>query len=49
MPHQSIVAIGAIAAIVITCIVMGVNGWIVFTGLSMISGLGGYIYGKVKK
>lgn len=49
MPHQSLVAIGAIAAIVITCIIMGVNGWIVFTGCSMIAGLGGYIAGKVKK
>lgn len=49
MPHQSLVAIGGITAIVITCIIMGIDGWIVFVGLSMISGLGGFIYGKVKK
>lgn len=49
MPHQSLVAIGAITAIVITCIVMGVNGWIVFSGCSLIAGLGGFAYGKVKK
>jgi hypothetical protein len=49
MPNKTIVAIGAIAAIIITCIICGVNGWIVFTGCSLIAGLGGYIYGRVKK
>lgn len=49
MPHQSYVAIGAITAIVITCVIMGVDGWLVFTGCSLIAGLGGYIAGKVKK
>ena len=49
MPNTTIVAIGAITAIVITCVVIGINGWIVFTGCSLIAGLGGYAYGKMKK
>jgi len=43
------VAIGAIAAIIITCIIKNVDGVVVATGVAAISGLGGYIAGKVKK
>lgn len=49
MPNTTIVAIGAITAIVITALIMGVNGWLVFSSCSLIAGLGGFILGKVKK
>jgi len=49
MPNKTIVAIGAIAAIIITCIVKNIDGAIVGAGVAAIAGLGGYIYGKVKK
>lgn len=49
MPNKTIAAIIAITAIVITCVIFGVNGWIVFTGCSLIAGLGGFALGKVKK
>lgn len=49
MPNKTIVAIGAIAAIIITCIIKDINGAIVGAGVAAIAGLGGYIYGKVKK
>jgi len=49
MPSKTIVAIVAVAAIVITCIIKDMNGAIVGTGCTLIAGLGGYIYGRVKK
>lgn len=49
MPNKTIVAIGAVAAIIITALVMGHNGVLVATGVAAIAGLGGYIAGKVKK
>jgi len=49
MPGKTIVAIGAIAAIIITCIIKDIDGAIIAAGVAAISGLGGYIYGRVKK
>ena len=49
IPNKALVAIGAITAIVITCIIYGVNGWIVAIGCSLIAGLGGFVIGKTKK
>lgn len=49
MPNKTIVAIGAVAAIIITALIMGHNGVLVATGASLIAGLGGFIAGKVKK
>lgn len=49
MPNKTIVAIGAIAAIIITCIVKDIDGAIIGIGVATIAGLGGYIAGRVKK
>ncbi|MBA7588217.1 hypothetical protein ES708_30269 [subsurface metagenome] len=49
MPSKTIVAIVAIAAIIITCIVKNIDGAIVGAGVATIAGLGGYIYGKTRK
>jgi hypothetical protein len=49
MPNKALVAIGAIGAIVITCIIYGVNGWLAAIGCSLIAGLGGFVIGKAKK
>ncbi|GAJ09432.1 unnamed protein product [marine sediment metagenome] len=49
MPSKTIVAIGAIAAIVITCIIKDIDGAIVGIDVAAVAGLGGYIAGKVKK
>lgn len=49
MPNKTIVAIGAIAAIIITCIVKNIDGAIVGAGVAAIAGLGGYIFGKTRK
>lgn len=49
MPNKTIVAIGAIAAIVITCIIKDIDGAIISIGVAAIAGLGGYIAGKIKK
>lgn len=49
MPNKTIAAIGAIAAIIITCIIKNIDGAIVGIGVAAIAGLGGYIAGRVKK
>lgn len=49
MPNKTIVAIGAIAAIVISCIFNNIDGAIVGVGVAAIAGLGGYAAGKRKK
>ncbi|MBA7589497.1 hypothetical protein ES708_31582 [subsurface metagenome] len=49
MPSKTIVAIIAIAAIIITCIVYNKDGAIVGAGVAAIAGLGGFAYGKFKK
>ncbi|MBA7582583.1 hypothetical protein ES708_24515 [subsurface metagenome] len=49
MPSKTIVAIGAIAAIIITCIVFNRDGAIVGAGVAAIAGLGGYVFGKTRK
>ncbi|MBA7520643.1 hypothetical protein ES705_12745 [subsurface metagenome] len=49
MPSKTIVAIVAIAAVIITCIIKDIDGAIVGAGVAAIAGLGGYIYGRVKK
>ncbi len=49
MPNKTMVAIVAVAAIVITCIIKNIDGAIVGIGVAAIAGLGGYIAGKVKK
>lgn len=49
MPNKTIVAIGALAAIIITCIIKNIDGAIISIGAAAIAGLGGYIAGKVKK
>ncbi len=49
MPSKTIVAIGAVAAIIITCIIKDINGAIVGSGIAAIAGLGGYALGKIRK
>ncbi len=49
MPNKTIVAIVAVAAIIITCIIKDINGAIISVGVATIAGLGGYIAGRVKK
>ncbi|MBA7577512.1 hypothetical protein ES708_19365 [subsurface metagenome] len=49
MPIKTIVAIVAVAAIIITCIIKDINGAIVGVGVAAIAGLGGYIAGRVRK
>ncbi|MBA7581060.1 hypothetical protein ES708_22960 [subsurface metagenome] len=49
MPNKTVVAIVAVAAIIITCIIKNVDGAIVGAGVAAIAGLGGYIAGRVKK
>ncbi len=49
MPSKTIVAIVAVTAIIITCIIKDIDGAIVGTGVAAIAGLGGYAIGRVKK
>ena len=49
MPNKTIVAIVAVAAIIITCIIKNIDGAIVGAGVAAIAGLGGYIAGRAKK
>lgn len=49
MPNKTIVAIGALTAIIITCIFNNIDGAIVGIGVAAIAGLGGYIAGRVRK
>ncbi|MBA7545124.1 hypothetical protein ES705_37487 [subsurface metagenome] len=49
MPSKTIVAIVAIAAVIITCIIKNIDGAIVGAGVAAIAGLGGYIFGKTRK
>ncbi|MBA7587566.1 hypothetical protein ES708_29597 [subsurface metagenome] len=49
MPNKTIVAIAAVTAIIITCIVKDIDGAIVGAGVAAIAGLGGCIAGRVKK
>jgi len=45
MPNKTIVAIGCVTAIIIACIIKGIDGYLVFTGVAVISGLGGFAIG----
>ena len=49
MPNKTIIAIGAITAIIITCIIKDIDGALIGTGCTLIGGLGGYAIGKIKK
>ncbi|MBA7545729.1 hypothetical protein ES705_38101 [subsurface metagenome] len=49
MPSKTIVAIVALAAILITCILKNINGALVGSVSALIAGLGGYAVGKLKK
>ena len=49
MPNKTIVAIAAVTAIIITCIIKNIDGAIVGAGVAAIAGLSGYIAGKLKK
>lgn len=49
MPNKTIVAIGCITAILITALIMSIDGVLVASGLAILAGLGGYAIGKVKK
>jgi len=49
MPNKTIVAIGAITAIIITCIFRDIDGALVGAGVAAIGGLGGYAIGRFKK
>lgn len=49
MPSKTIVAIVAVAAIIITCIIKDLDGAIVGAGVAAIAGLGGYAVGRLKK
>lgn len=43
-----IVAMVIIAAILITCIVNNINHGLIYTGITIISGLGGYTLGRFR-
>lgn len=45
MPNKTIVAIGCVTAIIITCLIRGIDGWLAIAGASIISGLGGVAIG----
>lgn len=49
MPCKTIVSMGCITAIVITAILSGVDGWLVFSTCSLIAGLGGYALGRAAR
>ncbi|GAH09479.1 unnamed protein product [marine sediment metagenome] len=49
MPNKTIVAMACVTAISITCILNGLNGFIVAISVGSISGLGGFALGKLKK
>lgn len=49
MPSKTIVAIGALTAILITCIVKGIDGYLIFSIGGMIATLGGIAAIKAKK
>lgn len=49
MPGKTIVAMLCVTAIIITCVIMGVDGWLVFAGVSIISGLGGFAVRIIRK
>lgn len=49
MPNKTIVAIGCITAIIITCIFKDMNGALIGSGVAIIAGLAGYAAGKIKK
>lgn len=49
MPNKTIVAMACVTAIIITCIIKDIDGYLVFTGVSLIAGLGGFALGKRKK
>jgi len=49
MLNKTVVSIGAVTAIIICCVFKGIDGYLVFTGVSLIAGLGGFALGKVTK
>lgn len=49
MPNKTLVAIGALTAIIITCIFKNIDGTLIVLITGLIAGLGGYIAGRVKK
>lgn len=49
MPNKTIVALICITAILITCLIRGIDGALVGSGLAILAGLGGYAVGKAKK
>jgi hypothetical protein len=48
MPNETIVAIGAITIIIVSCMFKNIDGAIVGAGVAAIAGLGGYAIGKFK-
>lgn len=49
MPNKTIVAIGAITALLITALLQGIDGVLLGSGLVILGGLGGYAMGKKQK
>ncbi len=49
MPNKTIVAMIAITAILITALIKGIDGVITSSGIAVLAGLGGFVYGKFKK
>lgn len=49
MPNKTIVAMGCVTAVIITCIFQDIDGVIVASGIAAIAGLGGFALGKLTK
>jgi len=49
MPSKTIIAIGALTVIIVSCIFKNIDGAIVGAGVAAIAGLGGYAIGKFKR
>lgn len=49
MPNKTLVAIGALTAIIIICIFRNINGALIGIIVSLIAGLGGFALGRAKK
>ena len=49
MPSKTIVAIGALTVILVTCIIKGVDGYLIYSIGGMIAVLGGYPLYKALK
>lgn len=47
--NKTIIAMLCITAIILTCVLKGIDGWLAIAGASIVSGLGGYTFRAVRK